>query len=57
MAQKPGTVTVRRGDCEDFICGNTNGTKLTGIVQEMVATTEAVVTGVMLPSGETIDLR
>ena len=48
---------VRRGGCEDWGCGSTNGTKLTGIVQETVAATEAVVTGVMLPSGEAIDLR
>ena len=57
-ARKPaGTGAVRRGGCEEWACGSTNGTRLTGIVQETVAATEAVVTGVMLPSGDTIDLR
>ena len=46
-----------RGGCEEWACGSSNGTKLTGIVQETVAATGAVVIGVMLPSGETIDLR
>jgi len=57
-ARKPaGTAAVRRGGCEEWACGSSNGTKLTGIVQETVAATGAVVIGVMLPSGETIDLR
>ena len=48
---------VRRGGCEEWGCGATNGTKLTGIAQERVEATEPVVSAVTLPSGETIDLR
>ena len=46
-----------RGGCEDWGCGTTNGTKLTGIALPSVASRQPVVTAVKLPSGETIDLR
>ena len=46
-----------RGGCEDFACGTTNGTKLTGIALPSVASRRPVVTAVKLPSGETVHLH
>jgi hypothetical protein len=48
---------VRRGSCEEWACGTSNGTKLTAIVQEGAEAIEPVVSTVALPSGETVALR
>jgi hypothetical protein len=52
-----GKGTVRRGGCEEWGCGATNGTMLTGIVPERTEAIEPVVSAVTLPSGETVALR
>ena len=49
--------TVQRGSCEEWACGASNGTKLTGIVQGKAEAMEPVVSTVTLPSGETVTLR
>jgi hypothetical protein len=46
-----------RGGCEEWGCGATNGTKLTGIALPSVASRRPVVTAVKLPSGETVHLH
>ena len=45
-----------RGGCEEWGCGSTNGTKLTGIALPFVASTRPVVTAVKLQSGEIVHL-
>ena len=46
-----------RGGCEEWACGTSNGTKLTGIALPSVASRRPVVTAVKLPSGETVHLH
>jgi len=45
------------GCTSPFMCGNGNGTKLTGIALPSVASRQPVVTAVKLPSGETVHLH
>ena len=46
-----------RSGCDDFGCGTSNGTKLTGIARPSVVSRRPVVTAVKLPSGETVHLH
>jgi hypothetical protein len=44
------------GGCAPWVCGS-NGPQLTGIARPALEAKRPVVNAVMLPSGETVDLR